>query len=319
MADPVLVVHNLVKEYHVAGGIGRDGRKVRAVDGVSFSVERGKTFGIVGESGSGKSSIAKCLLGLESVTDGSIFLNGAEIQDLRPRRRKPHRRAIQMVFQMPRLSFDPTSTIWRTVREPLRRLRPDLSRPMADTRAEEVLDATRVSKDHWHKLPSELSGGQLQRAAIARALGCEPDVVVLDEPTSSLDLSVRGEILGLVRSLGSDTNVTFVLITHDLEAVKATADEVMVMYRGQTLETGTVETLFSAPRHPYTQALLAAGLFDDSGVKMGQPDASAATVGCRIAERCPLSEESCHTDQRLVEVTNGGTVRCWKADGGSAL
>lgn len=312
MAEHVLVVDNLVKDYHVPGGIGRAGRSVRAVDGVSFSVAKGTTFGIVGESGSGKSSIAKCLLGLESVTDGSIRLNGTEIQDLRSRARKPHRRNIQMVFQMPRLSFDPTSTIWRAVREPLRRLRPDLSRERADERVKEVLEATRVAEEHWHKKPSELSGGQLQRAAIARALGCEPDVVVLDEPTSSLDLSVRGEILGLVRALGRETDAAFVLITHDLEAVKATADDVLVMYRGQALETGMVESLFSTPRHPYTLALLAAGLFDDSGVKLGQPDVEASTVGCRLADRCPLVEEACHTEQPLIEKAEGGTVRCWK-------
>lgn len=313
MADLVLEVDNLVKDYHVPGGIGLSGRTIRAIDGVSFSVAEGKTFGIVGESGSGKSSIAKCLLGLESVTDGSIRLNGTEIQDLGSRARKPHRRSIQMVFQMPRLSFDPTSTIWRAVREPLRRLRPELSRVSANERAEEVLDATRVANAHWHKNPSELSGGQLQRAAIARALACEPDVVVLDEPTSSLDLSVRGEILGLVRTLGTDTDVAFVLITHDLEAVKATADDVMVMYRGQTLEAGTVESLFKAPEHPYTQALLAAGQFDDSGVKLGQPEVEASTTGCRLADRCPLAEDTCRNEeQQLIEMTDGGAVRCWK-------
>ena len=310
---PILEVRNLSKTYRVRHSIGRV-ETVRAAQDVSFVVERGRTLGIVGESGSGKSTVARCLLGLTPPTAGEVVLEGVQLGGLKVRKMRPHRRLIQMVFQMPQASFDPTRTVSSSVAQPLRRLRSDMSRAQQDERLEHVLKSVSLGEELWDRKPRALSGGQLQRAAIARALAPDPDLVVLDEPTSSLDLSVRGEILSLLQQLQEEFNVAFVFISHDLEAVRVCADDIIVMYLGQIVERGTVEQVFESPAHPYTQALIAASRFATDEFALGPKGETDPTVGCRLMPRCPLAESACSAEQDLVlSGTNGRMVRCWKA------
>ncbi|MDE0370399.1 MAG: ABC transporter ATP-binding protein [bacterium] len=310
--SPILEVRNLFKTYRVRRSIGLV-ETVKAAQDISFAVERGRTLGIVGESGSGKSTVARCLLGLTPLTEGEVLLDGNQLGALGVRKMRSHRRMMQMVFQMPQASFDPTRTVRSSVAEPLRRLRSDMSRTQQDERLAEVLTAVSLGEELWDRKPRALSGGQLQRAAIARALAPDPELLVLDEPTSSLDLSVRGEILSLLQRLQEEFHVAFVLISHDLEAVRVCADDVIVMYLGQVVEEGTAAQVFGSPAHPYTQALIAASKFETDSFELGPKGETDPTAGCRLMPRCPLAEEACSAEQDLVpSATDGRMVRCWK-------
>jgi oligopeptide/dipeptide ABC transporter ATP-binding protein len=313
MAEPVLSVRDLHMTYRVRRSIGAV-EEVRGVDGVSFDVPTGTTVGIVGESGSGKSTIGRCVLGLTRPTGGEIQLLGTRIDSLSARQLRPHRRHMQMVFQMPRRSFDPLLTVRRSVEQPLRRLRSELDADARATRVAEVLEAVKLGDDLWDRRPGELSGGQLQRAAIARALAPEPALVFLDEPTSALDMSVRGEILGLLMDLKDRVDAAFAFVSHDLEAVRAVADELVVLYLGQVVEQGPAGRVFADPRHPYTQALLAAGRFETDGVTLGPRGDQEPASGCRLAPRCPFAEPRCGELQELRPLPDElGLARCWKA------
>jgi oligopeptide/dipeptide ABC transporter ATP-binding protein len=311
--DPLLSIRDLTKIYRVRRSIGRV-EHVRGIDRVSFDVHPSTTVGIVGESGSGKSTVGRCVLGLTAPTSGEVHLDGERIDQLGVTRLRPYRRRMQMVFQMPQRSFDPLMTIRASVEEPLRRLRPDLASSERRARGATVLDAVRLGKDLWDRRPAALSGGQLQRAAIARALAPEPELVFLDEPTSALDMSVRGEILTLLRDLRARLDVAFVFVSHDLEAVRSVADEVIVMYLGQIVERGRASEVFSRPLHPYTRALLAAGRFSDAGPVLGARSGRDPLEGCRLAPRCPYAEQRCQEDQVLRDLGGDQSARCWKAE-----
>ena len=312
---PILEVRNLSKTYRVRRSIGLV-ESVKAAQDISFAVERGRTLGIVGESGSGKSTVARCLLGLTPLTEGEVLLEGTQLGDLGVRKMRSHRRMMQMVFQMPHASFDPTRTLRNSVVQPLRRLRPDMSKTQQEKRLRHVLAAVSLGEELWDRKPGALSGGQLQRAAIARALAPDPELVVLDEPTSSLDLSVRGEILSLLQQLQEEFNVAFVFISHDLEAVRVCAHDVIVMYLGQIVERGTADQVFGSPVHPYTQALMAASRFETDSFALGPKGETDPATGCRLMPRCPLAESACLAEQDLVPSgTDGRTVRCWKVVG----
>ncbi|WP_420612820.1 oligopeptide/dipeptide ABC transporter ATP-binding protein [Candidatus Spongiisocius sp.] len=308
----ILEVRNLSKTYRVRRSIGLV-ETIKAAQRVSFAVERGRTLGIVGESGSGKSTVARCLLGLTPLTEGEVLLEGTQLGDLGVRKMRSHRRMMQMVFQMPQASFDPTHTVRSSVAQPLRRLRPDMSKSEQEERLRHVLTAVSLGEELWDRKPRALSGGQLQRAAIARALAPDPELVVLDEPTSSLDLSVRGDILSLLQELQEEFHVAFVFISHDLEAVRVCAHEVIVMYLGQIVEQGTAEQVFGSPAHPYTQALMAASRFETDSFELGPKGETDPSSGCRLMPRCPLAEAACSAEQDLVPSgMDGRTVRCWK-------
>lgn len=308
----ILEVRDLSKTYRVRRSIGLV-ETIKAAQRVSFAVERGRTLGIVGESGSGKSTVARCLLGLTPLTEGEVLLDGTQLGDLGVRKMRSHRRMMQMVFQMPQASFDPTHTVRSSVAQPLRRLRPDMSKSEQEERLRHVLTAVSLGEELWDRKPRALSGGQLQRAAIARALAPDPELVVLDEPTSSLDLSVRGDILSLLQELQEEFHVAFVFISHDLEAVRVCAHEVIVMYLGQIVEQGTAEQVFGSPAHPYTQALMAASRFETDSFELGPKGETDPSSGCRLMPRCPLAEAACSAEQDLVPSgMDGRTVRCWK-------
>ena len=255
----VFEVQNLSKEFKTFDSSGKT-EIVKAIKNVSFSVNLGNTLGIVGESGSGKSTIGRCVLGLTKISSGEIILGGRKINYTNKKDIYDFRKKIQIVFQNPQRSFNPVYNIRTSVGESLN-VRKEWSKEKKKNRIEEVLDAVKLQEDLRSRLPEQLSGGQLQRAAIARAIAPEPNLIFLDEPTSSLDLSVRSEVLKLLSELQKNLKITYVFVSHDLEVVRAIADDMIVMFRGEIVEKGSSENVFKNPSNEYTKKLLEASEF----------------------------------------------------------
>ena len=256
--DIIFEVRNLSKIFKSVDMYGNT-EMIKALDNISFSVRLGNTMGIVGESGSGKSTIGRCVLGLTRISTGEILLGGEKINYNRKKDIKNLRQNIQIVFQNPQRSFNPVYNIRNSVGESLN-VKPHWSRAKRHQRIEEVLDAVKINEELRNRRPDQLSGGQLQRVAIARAIAPEPSMIFLDEPTSSLDLSVRKEVLNLLNELQNNLQITYVFVSHDLEVVRAITNNIIVMYRGVIVEKGASKDLFDNPSHPYTQDLLAASI-----------------------------------------------------------
>ncbi|MFE4230325.1 ATP-binding cassette domain-containing protein [Arthrobacter sp. NPDC056886] len=253
MNKPFLSVENLVVDYHVSGGT------FRAVDDVSFSVEKGKTIAVVGESGCGKSTIAKALMRLVTPTSGRIDLDGTDLAALSEAKLRPLRSKFQMVFQDPYGSLDPHLTAQEIVAEPLK-LQGVRSRKERNKAAASLIDQVGLPVASLDKQPSEFSGGQRQRIGIARALASKPELLVCDEATSALDVSVQAQVLRLLKSIQDETGITYVFISHNLGVVQEISDTVMVMQRGKLVEHGTTAQVLTAPREDYTRRLRRAAL-----------------------------------------------------------
>lgn len=309
---PILQARNLTKHFPVGGG-----RKLLAVDGVTFDLVRGKTLALVGESGSGKSTVARCIVRLVEPTGGDVWIDGMSILGLDPFALARMYKRIQMVFQDPNGSLNPRMTVRQVVDEPLK-LHLKMGRAEREDRARELMGLVGLGTAHLDRYPHELSGGQRQRVGIARAIAAKPDMVILDEPTSSLDVSVRGQILDLLLDIQQKLNLAYLFISHDLQVVQHVADRVAVMYLGGIVETGPTEMVFGNPRHPYTRALLSAAPVARWGVKrtrlrlageisspVDPPDA------CRLVGRCPLEKPSCSEKRPpLVDIGNDHAVAC---------
>jgi oligopeptide transport system ATP-binding protein len=264
----------------------------RAVDGVSFRIPRGSCFAIVGESGSGKSSLARLLVGLLQPTSGEVQVDGAAVAGLDGAALRGLRRKIQLVLQDPRASLDPRMTVFDTLEEALQVHGLHPGRAARQARVADVMALVGLNAAHLDRYPHELSGGQRQRAAIARAIICEPEILVLDEPVSALDVSVQAQIINLLMELKQRLSLTFIIITHDLGLVEHMADAVGVMYLGRFVEQGVVEDVCGAPRHPYTQSLMAASSHGAGagGVLEGSiPSPLAVPTGCSFHTRCPAA------------------------------
>ena len=233
---------------------------VKAINNVSFIVKPGQTLGIVGESGSGKSTIGRCVLGLTEFNSGEVYLDGDKINYQNRTVIKEFRKKIQIVFQNPQRSFNPVYNIRTSVSESLN-ARPEWSKQQRINRVEDVLDAVKIEKSLRNRKPDQLSGGQLQRVAIARAIAPKPKLIFLDEPTSSLDLSVRGEVLDLLNMIQHSSKISYVFVSHDLEVIRNVSNNIVVMYRGQIIEEGSPSIIFKNPSQPYTQRLLKASAF----------------------------------------------------------
>jgi oligopeptide/dipeptide ABC transporter ATP-binding protein len=286
-------VHDLTKHFHTPHGT------VRAVDGVSFAIPKGQTLGLVGESGSGKSTVGRCLLRLVEPTAGQVRFGDTDPLALRPKALRAWRARSGMVFQDPYESVNPRMSVADIITEPLV-LHTGLSKADRLRRAGELMELVRLERRHLGRYPHELSGGQLQRVGIARALSTDPEFLVLDEPTSSLDLSVRAGILALLRSVQAEAGVTYLLISHDLDTVAAYCHDVAIMYLGRLVETGPTAEVFEHPQHPYTQALLSAVLPPDPSDRRTRirlrgeiPSPIDPPAGCRFATRCPLVRDDC--------------------------
>lgn len=281
-AAPLLDVRDLRHTFHLRGST------INAVDGVSFSVNAGEAVALVGESGSGKSTVARCLVRLYEPSGGQIVFDGQDVTRLPDKQFRPLRRDIQMVFQDPTLSLNPWLTVRQTLSEPLL-LHRIATRGSLNDQLADLLDAVQLDRKYLDRRPRELSGGQKQRVGIARAIASRPRFIALDEPTSSLDMSIRIQILTLLRNLQQELGAAYLFISHDLSTVRYLCSRVIVMYRGAIVEEGPAEALFTNPQHPYTRALLAAvPIPDPSRRQAGSPRPLEADVAAREAftERC---------------------------------
>jgi oligopeptide transport system ATP-binding protein len=299
--DSLLAVRGLRKTYTTGGGglLGGERRTVRAVDGVSFDVARGETFGLVGESGCGKSTVARCVLHLINPTEGEIRFDGVDLDSLGHDELRKLRRRMQIVFQDPFTSLDPRMTAYSIVDEPLG-IHGVHDREERERRVEEMLDLVGITPEQMDRRPFAFSGGQRQRIGLARALVLNPDLVVLDEPVSALDVSIQAQVLNLLRDLQARLGLTYLFIVHDLTIAEYFCDRLAVLYLGAVMELGDRETLFRAPLHPYTNALLSAVPLPDPRrerrrkriiIKGEASPQSGAVQGCRFRPRCPVGQD----------------------------
>jgi oligopeptide/dipeptide ABC transporter ATP-binding protein len=320
MTAPLLDVQGLVKRFP----LGR-GRAIHAVSEVDLGLGRGEVVGLVGESGSGKSTIGRLITGLERADAGSIRFDGDSLAALSARRIRALRAKLQIVFQDPWASLNPRLGVRRLIEEPLL-LHSRLTAAERRQEAERLADRVRLSRAALDRYPVDLSGGQLQRVCIARALATGPELVVLDEPTSSLDLSVRAGILDLLHGLRAETGMAMLFISHDLATVRLLCDRVIVLYLGRVVEEAPAAELFAAPRHPYTQALLSAQLSPDPRERTQRiqltgeiPSAATPPPGCAFATRCPLAIEACRAAvPPLRAVAPGHRAACIRLDADQA-
>jgi peptide/nickel transport system ATP-binding protein len=315
---PVLLeAQDLRKQYRLRGGrFGLGGSWLVAVDDVSFALRQGETLGLVGESGAGKSTVGRLVLGLADPTGGSVSFDGTDIGSVRGRQRRAMRRHIQVVFQNPYASLDPTKTIGESVAEPLQ-VHAKLSKGDERDRVVELLEQVGLGPAYVNRYPHALSGGQRQRVAIARALSLNPRLLVCDEPVSSLDVSTQAQVINLLRDLQRDRGLSYLFVGHDLSVVHQISDRIAVMYQGRIVETGRSDLIYNRPRHPYTQMLLSAVLSIDpqrhrlGSVVSGEHTTDRISTGCPFAARCPAVMERCWTEEPPAVETDGGvTVWC---------
>ncbi|MCL4236969.1 MAG: ABC transporter ATP-binding protein [Anaerolineae bacterium] len=321
-ADDVLVISNASKVFTMRR---RSLKRVSmtAVDDVSLTVRRAETVGLVGESGSGKSTLGRAILRLLDLDGGRILFEGREIQGLNERVFRPLRAKIQMVFQNPVTSFNPTMTIGQTLVDAMRLSR-HRTLKQKEQRALALLDQMELDERFATLYPYEMSGGQLQRVALARALAPEPHFIFLDEPTAALDMSIRGQIINLLLDLQRQSSLSFIFVSHDLRVIRYIADRIYVMYLGQVVETGTKHAVFESPHHPYTRALLAATLIGQGGrdeVRRAEMLTGEVTqrahdfAGCKLYGRCRYATERCAREPQVLRaVAQDHWARCWRAE-----
>jgi oligopeptide/dipeptide ABC transporter ATP-binding protein len=320
--SPLLEVRDLVKYYHAGGLFGRSAPPVRAVDGVSFEVERGETLALVGESGCGKSSVGRTILRLQEPTRGRAIFDGVDIFSLDRDALRQLRRRIQIVFQDPYSSLNPRMTVGSAIAEgiEIHRLAPKAEIPQ---RVAALLEEVGLDPGYARRYPHEFSGGQRQRIGIARALGVQPAFIVCDEPVSALDVSVQAQVLNLLADLQRQRGLSHLFIAHDLAVVRQIAHRIAVMYLGRIVEQGPTDQLLSDPRHPYTVALLSAVPEPDPAVRRNRillrgdlPSPSNPPSGCPFHTRCfhPLKNERCRVEVPVLRPVQLTLAACHYAE-----
>ena len=323
MTGPLLQVEHLVKHYPVRGGLlSKRSGAVRAVDGVSFEVARGETLGLVGESGCGKTTVARLVLRLEAPTAGRVSFDGEDLLALSSKALRAKRRELQIVFQDPMSSLNPRMTAGEILAEPLFVHRVATGAAL-DARVDALLEQVGIPASWRQRYPHEFSGGQRQRIGIARALAVEPAFIVCDEPVSALDVSVQAQVLNLLADLQRDRGLSYLFIAHDLAVVRQIAQRVAVMYLGHIVEAGPTEDLLSAPRHPYTVALLSAVPEPDPASRRSRivlggdlPSPSNPPPGCPFHTRCfhPARNERCLTELPVLRPVGATSAACHYAE-----
>lgn len=317
---PLLKVEGLTKRFPVSGGfLGRTRAWVHAVNDVSFELGVGETLGLVGESGCGKSTVGKTVLKLHEPTSGQITLEGHDITDLRPSRMRPYRRDMQIIFQDPFSSLNPRMTARQIVGEPLVIHGLAKGQELID-RVAELFQRVGLRPDQMRRYPHEFSGGQRQRVAIARALSVNPKVIVADESVSALDVSIQASVINLLIELQKEFNLSFLFISHDMSVVEHVSHRVAVMYLGNVVEVADRRSIFSNPRHPYTQALLSAVPVPDPKARQDKrrivllgdiPSPIDPPSGCAFRTRCPFAKDQCATKKPvLAELGPGHFAAC---------
>ena len=321
MSEALLEVRNLVKHFPVGGGfLSRSEGVVRAIEGISFTLHRGETLGLVGESGCGKTTTGRCILRLERPTSGQILFEGTDLATKSEQQLREMRRHMQVIFQDPYSSLNPRMTIGQIIAEPLKVHRLVTSKSGRTDRVKELLTQVGLLPQHADRYPHQLSGGQRQRVGIARALAMEPSLIICDEPVSALDVSIQAQIINLLEELQSRLGLTYLFIAHDLSVVRHISDRVVVMYLGKIVEIADRQTLYEAPVHPYTRALLSAVPIPDPKLEATRertvlrgevPSPLTPPGGCVFHPRCPIAEARCSAEiPRLREIHPGHWGAC---------
>ncbi|WP_152396765.1 ABC transporter ATP-binding protein [Paenibacillus guangzhouensis] len=317
--DVLLDVRHLKKYFPVgSGGFGRDKKVLKAVDNISFHINRGETFGLVGESGCGKSTTGRSIVRLHEVTDGEIWFDGKDVAKMKEKELKPFRKRMQAIFQDPYSSLNPSMNVSQIINEPME-IHGFGSRKERDERVLELLNKVGLKSEHIDRYPHEFSGGQRQRISIARALSVNPEFILCDEPISALDVSVQAQVVNMLEDLQGEFGLTYLFIAHDLSMVRHISNRIGVMYLGKLVELAPSDELYTHPAHPYTQALL-------SAIPVPDPKAAAAPSellkgdlpsplndmqGCKFASRCPFATDHCRAvEPEWKEISPGHYTAC---------
>ena len=314
--EEILKIEGLVKYFPIKGGIFKHTvGQIHAVDGVDLTVHAGETLGLVGESGCGKTTLSRTVLKLTDPTAGDIWFNGRDITRFTRKEMRPVRREMQIVFQDPYASLNPRMTVRDIIGEPLHIHGLYGERGQRRKRVDELLRTVGLSPEHANRFPHEFSGGQRQRIGVARALALNPQLVVLDEPVSALDVSIRAQVINLLETLQRDFGLTYLFVAHDLSVVRHVSDRVAVMYLGKVVEIGTREDIYERPTHPYTQALLSAVPIEDPSLRGKRkrivlqgdvPSPANPPSGCRFRTRCWKAQQICAEEEPPLIVREGG-------------